>query len=120
MKQIEEFYKKHYKNDNIDLSKLKFPSGVLLGCVSVKDCQPQEQYRMNYPNGESESPFVLICEDPQELSIKIPIKGQHKICEYYLITLKHNELIIINISDKMDQNIHNAAAKSLNKLIKSQ
>lgn len=60
----------------------QYPSGCLLGCVLVQDCLPQEEYRKVYPAGESESPFVLVCNEPQELPIRFPIKGMHKICEY--------------------------------------
>jgi activating signal cointegrator 1 len=73
-----------------------FIVGVLLGCVNVTDCLPQEEYRKTYPDGESESPFVFICDDPQELSIRFPMKGEHKIY-------------------KLDQNIHTAALKTLMK-----
>ncbi|CAF99915.1 unnamed protein product, partial [Tetraodon nigroviridis] len=30
---------------------------------------------------ESASPFVFICTNPQELLVKFPIKGRHKICK---------------------------------------
>lgn len=35
-----------------------------------------------YPDGESISPYVFICENPQELVVKFPIKGKHKICKF--------------------------------------
>jgi len=71
-----------------------YPTGCLLGRVSVGDCVPQEVYREQFPDGESESPYVLICADPQELLVKFPMKGQHKIY-------------------KMDTSIHQAAKKML-------
>ena len=40
---------------------------------------------LQYPGGESESPYVFIMENPCELVVKFPIKGQHKICEYLAI-----------------------------------
>lgn len=43
------------------------------------DCLPQEDYREQCPDGESESPFVFVVENPQELTVKFPIKGKHKI-----------------------------------------
>ncbi|KAG8576095.1 hypothetical protein GDO81_009770 [Engystomops pustulosus] len=60
-----------------------YPTGCLLGCVDVVDCLPQDQFYEQYPSlsQESASPFVFICTNPQELLIKFPIKGQHKICE---------------------------------------
>lgn len=45
-----------------------------------QDCLPQEEYRSIHPKGESESPYVFICSSPQELPVKFPIKGAHKIC----------------------------------------
>ncbi|XP_069812545.1 activating signal cointegrator 1 isoform X2 [Dendropsophus ebraccatus] len=58
-----------------------YPTGCLLGCVDVVDCLPQDQFKEQYPSlsQESASPFVFICETPQELLIKFPMKGQHKI-----------------------------------------
>lgn len=76
-----------------------YPVGCLLGCVTVTNCLPQEEYRELYPEGESESPFVFICEDPQELPVRFPIKGKHKI--YHL-----------------DPKIHEAATKCLQRLAK--
>ena len=57
------------------------PVSCLLGCVDVVDVLAQEEYRERFPDGESSSPFVFICENPQELMIKFPMTGQHKICE---------------------------------------
>ncbi|XP_055382508.1 activating signal cointegrator 1 [Condylostylus longicornis] len=98
VKRMEHFYRVIYNDDNI-IFPTQYPSGVLLGCVSVQDCLPQEEYRKSYPDGESDSPYVFICTNPQELPIKFPIKGQHKIY-------------------KLDQNIHTAAVKSLQRLAK--
>lgn len=58
-----------------------YPTSCLLGCVSLVDCLPQEEYRIKYPDGESESPFVFVCEDFLELDIRFPISGSHKICK---------------------------------------
>lgn len=83
IKELEQFYRNHYKDENLRFPS-QYPSGVLLGCVNVTDCLPQEEYRKYYPNGESESPFVFICESPQELSIRFPVKGDHKICKFLI------------------------------------
>ncbi|XP_068000288.1 activating signal cointegrator 1 isoform X2 [Melanerpes formicivorus] len=58
-----------------------YPSGCLLGCVDVDDCLSQEQFKEQYPelSQESASPFVFICTNPQEMVVKFPIKGKHKI-----------------------------------------
>ncbi|XP_051792687.1 activating signal cointegrator 1 isoform X1 [Acanthochromis polyacanthus] len=58
-----------------------YPTGCLLGCVNVTDCLPQEQFRQQFPDTceESASPFVFICTNPQELLVKFPMKGKHKI-----------------------------------------
>ncbi|GAB0193899.1 activating signal cointegrator 1 [Grus americana] len=75
-----------------------YPSGCLLGCVDVTDCLSQEQFNEQYPDlsQESESPFVFICTNPQEMVVKFPIKGKHKIW-------------------KLDAKIHQGAKKGLMK-----
>lgn len=96
VKHLESFYRMHMKDENLNFP-TQYPAGVLLGCVKVSDCLPQEEYRKTYPKGESESPFVFICDEPQELPVRFPIKGEHKIY-------------------KLDQNIHSAATKTLMKV----
>ncbi|XP_069621829.1 activating signal cointegrator 1 isoform X1 [Ranitomeya imitator] len=73
-----------------------YPTSCLLGCVEVVDCLPHEQFKEQYSSlsQESASPFVFICTNPQELLIKFPIKGQHKIW-------------------KLDSKIHQGAKKGL-------
>ncbi|XP_053128774.1 activating signal cointegrator 1 isoform X2 [Hemicordylus capensis] len=73
-----------------------YPSGCLLGCVYVMDCLSQEQFKEQYPqlSQESASPFVFICSNPQEMVVKFPIKGKHKIW-------------------KLDAKIHQGAKKGL-------
>lgn len=71
-----------------------YPAGCLLGCVDVIDVLPQEEYREKFPEGESESPYVFVCQNPQEMILKFPIKGQHKIF-------------------KLDSKIHQTAKKAL-------
>ncbi|XP_069021750.1 activating signal cointegrator 1 [Embiotoca jacksoni] len=59
----------------------EYPTGCLLGCVNMTDCLSQEQFREQFPDTceESASPFVFICTNPQELLVKFPMKGKHKI-----------------------------------------
>ncbi|XP_063782427.1 activating signal cointegrator 1 isoform X2 [Pseudophryne corroboree] len=73
-----------------------YPTSCLLGCVEVVDCLSQDQFVEQYPSlsQESASPFVFICRNAQELLIKFPIKGQHKIW-------------------KLDAKIHQGAKKGL-------
>ncbi|XP_072258314.1 activating signal cointegrator 1 [Pyxicephalus adspersus] len=82
-------------NKAIDFPK-DYPTSCLLGCVEVVDCLSQEQFHEQYADlgEESASPFVFICTNPQELLIKFPIKGQHKIW-------------------KLDSKIHQGAKKGL-------
>jgi len=47
----------------------------------VLDCLDRTSYLEQYPDGESDSEYVLICENPQELFFKLPMRGQHKICK---------------------------------------
>jgi hypothetical protein len=81
IKQLENFYKTLYGKTDLAFPQ-NYPSGCLLGCVEVVDVLPQEEYRIQHPNGESESPYVFVCENPHELFFKFPNKGQHKICKF--------------------------------------
>ncbi|XP_055841512.1 activating signal cointegrator 1 [Episyrphus balteatus] len=76
--EVEDFYKKHYKDDSIKFPS-QYQSACLLGSVLVQDVLTQEEYRKKYPDGESESPYVFICTNPQVLPVVFPNKGSHKI-----------------------------------------
>lgn len=76
-----------------------YPTSCLLGCVTVVDVLPQEEYRKQYPEGENESPYVFICENSYMLPINFPMKGKHKIY-------------------KMDKRLHQAASKCLEKAMR--
>lgn len=82
VKRLEKFYRAHY-NDNSITFPTQYPSSCLLGCVSVQECLPQEEYQKHYPGGESDSPFVFVCSDFHELPIRFPIRGEPKICEFF-------------------------------------
>lgn len=75
---IEMSYRKMYKDKNLQFPS-HYPSGCLLGCVEIVDCLEKGEYITKFPDGESGCPFVFICENPLELFIKFPIKGNHKI-----------------------------------------
>lgn len=100
IKEIENLYRVLTGDDNLAFPS-SYPISCLLGCVIVTDCLPQEEYRKKYPDGESESPFVFICEEPKELSLRFPITGRHKIY-------------------KLDGKIHQAAKKALLRLAKEE
>ncbi|XP_048733687.2 activating signal cointegrator 1-like [Ostrea edulis] len=76
--EVEQFYKYLYKDSNLQCPS-HYPVGCLLGCADLTECLAQEEYKEKFPDGESGSPFVFICENPQELVVKFPIKGKHKI-----------------------------------------
>lgn len=78
IRQLEDRYRVLLGKENITFPQ-HYPPGCLLGCVDVVDVLPQEEYRERFPEGESESPYVFVCQNPQEMVIKFPIKGQHKI-----------------------------------------
>lgn len=78
IKAVEGMYRMLYGDQNMTFPK-HYPVSCLLGCVDIVDCLAQEDYREEFPEGESESPFVFICENPQHLAVKFPVKGQHKI-----------------------------------------
>lgn len=79
IKEVEDFYKNFYKGMEIRFP-AKYPTGCLLGNVLLQECLDQEEYQEKYPGGESESPHVFICSDPNKLIVPIPVNGDHKIC----------------------------------------
>ncbi|XP_076182818.1 activating signal cointegrator 1 isoform X2 [Ptiloglossa arizonensis] len=95
---VEQFYR-ILKNEKINFPE-SYPTSCLLGCVTVIDVLPQEEYKKVYPSGESDSPYVFICENAYSLPIKFPVQGKHKIY-------------------KLDQKIHQAALKFLEKAMKN-
>eukprot|EP00041_Stephanoeca_diplocostata_P038312 m.1497248 g.1497248 ORF g.1497248 m.1497248 type:complete len:220 (+) comp25198_c0_seq9:114-773(+) len=78
VRELEEFYKSYHGSGMLHLP-TEYPSACLLGCVDVVDVLPQDDYRAAFPDGESQSPFVFVCNNPQVLTLKFPIKGQHKL-----------------------------------------
>ncbi|XP_011869583.1 PREDICTED: activating signal cointegrator 1 [Vollenhovia emeryi] len=88
-----------FKDEDIDFPEV-YPTSCLLGCVTVTNVLPQKEYRELYPEGESDSPYVFICEDFHMLPIQFPMKGKHKIY-------------------KMDKKFHQAASKCLEKAMKT-
>lgn len=95
IKAVEGMYRALYGDKAIAFPK-HYPASCLLGCVDIVDCLAQEDYRNEFPEGESESPFIFMCENPQQLAVKFSVKGQHKIW-------------------KLDQAIHKAAKGGLRK-----
>lgn len=77
--EVEAMYRHIYKKE--PRFPKDYPTGCLLGCVNVTDCLSQEQFGEQFPDTceESASPFVFICTNPQELLVKFPMKGKHKI-----------------------------------------
>uniref|UniRef100_A0A8P4G5J8 Activating signal cointegrator 1 n=1 Tax=Dicentrarchus labrax TaxID=13489 RepID=A0A8P4G5J8_DICLA len=77
--EVEAMYRHIYKKE--PRFPKEYPTGCLLGCVNVTDCLSQEQFRQQFPGTceESSSPFVFICTNPQEMLVKFPMKGKHKI-----------------------------------------
>ncbi|XP_056636223.1 activating signal cointegrator 1 [Diorhabda sublineata] len=75
---LESFYREYYHDPSLKFPK-EYPTSCLLGCVFVEDCLDQVTYSKKFPNGESNSPYVLICSSPMILPIFYPIVGKHKI-----------------------------------------
>ena len=90
---VENMYKSLYPKKNLAFPQ-EYPTGCLLGCVQLVECQSHDEYKEKHPDGESESDYVFVCENPQELIVKFPLKGKHKIW-------------------KLEQYIHKAAKKGL-------
>ena len=81
VRMIEDFYRNYYNDPELKFPE-QYPNAVLLGHVTVEDCLSQEEYRERFPKGESDSPYVFICKDNEELPIRFPVSGAHKICKY--------------------------------------
>ena len=72
---------------------LIYPNSALLGCVTVTDCLPIEEYRLKYPDSEADDNYIFVCEDPKQMSNPLPIaEGGHRIY-------------------KLNETIHSAAKK---------
>ena len=80
-KEFDQYRIYHYLDDDQLDFPTEYPTSVLLGCVDVIDCLDRDTYLEQYPTGESDSEYILICENPQELFFKLPMRGQHKICK---------------------------------------
>ncbi|KAH0998444.1 activating signal cointegrator 1 isoform X1 [Dendroctonus ponderosae] len=76
---LENFYRVFYNDTTLRFPQ-EYPTGCLLGCVTVEDCLDQEAYKKRFgDNEESTSPYVMICSNPVILPIFYPISGKHKI-----------------------------------------
>ena len=95
IQELEQFYRIHLGQDNISFPG-HYPTSCLLGSVDVTDVLAQEDYQEQHPQGESSSPYVFICTNPQELMIKFPMSGKHKLF-------------------KLDAKLHAAAKKTVKK-----
>ncbi|XP_071794721.1 activating signal cointegrator 1-like [Asterias amurensis] len=76
--EVEKFHRLSHSDEDIHFPE-EYPVACLLGCVDMRDCLSQEQYQEQYSHGDSSSPYVFICENPQELVVRFPLKGKHKI-----------------------------------------
>ncbi|XP_054165569.1 activating signal cointegrator 1-like [Oppia nitens] len=45
-----------------------YPTSAILGCVTVSDCLPLEDYKVKFPDGDTEDNFILVCEDHKQMS----------------------------------------------------
>ena len=60
---LEAFYREYHSPDIVFPT--EYPAGCLLGCVNVSNVASQDEYQAEFPDGESTSPFVFICDNPQ-------------------------------------------------------
>ena len=95
IRELEQFYRVHTGREDIRFPG-HYPTSCLLGSVDMTECLAQEEYRELYPEGESGSPYVFICSNPQELMIKFPMSGKHKLF-------------------KLENKLHMAAKKTIKK-----
>lgn len=101
VRRVEEFYRKLHAAGHGGEEELQFPrvypSGCLVGSVLVQNCLPREDYEREFPHGESESPYVFVCNGAEALPVRFPVKGEHKICELWNrgISVLANVMIIL-------------------------
>eukprot|EP00731_Ephydatia_muelleri_P016475 Em0009g899a len=95
---VEKMYKTLYQGGKGLKLPSEYPTGCLLGSVDIIDCLARDDYIAKFPNGECDDAYVFLVENPRQLTIKFPVKGQHKIW-------------------KLPKDIHSAAKKSCHLLI---
>lgn len=66
---VEQFYS-HLGNKNFPRN---YPTDVIVGCVIIEDCLPEEIYRKQYPECEIESPYVFVCDYPIAFIRPLPV-----------------------------------------------
>lgn len=76
-----------------------------------------------YPNGEVADPYVFVLANPQILPVKLPMNGKLKICKNQNLNPTptssdekvRNVTVSFLISDKLEQHVHQAAKRALDK-----
>lgn len=54
----------------------QYPTGVIVGCITIEDCLPNEACLQQYPNCEIDSPYAFVCDYPIAFKKPLPvIKG---------------------------------------------
>lgn len=73
IKTVEEFYS---KLATMTAFPKQYPTGAIVGCVTVEDCLPIELCLQQYPHCEIESPYAFVCDYPIQFMKPFPvIKG---------------------------------------------
>ncbi|XP_065912822.1 activating signal cointegrator 1-like isoform X2 [Dysidea avara] len=75
---LEQLYKSLYAGREITFP-TEYPTSCLLGSVEVLDCLSQDEYRVQHPNGESDSPYVLLTDNQLHLTVRLRVSGKHKL-----------------------------------------
>eukprot|EP01134_Creolimax_fragrantissima_P006735 CFRG6735T1 len=102
IEEVESQYRSLYGEKDLPFPET-YPSGCLLGCVTVVDCLTQDEYKNKFSTSatqESVSEFVFVCEEPHELALKYSISGDHKIWN-------------------LDKTVHSAASGAVERAIMS-
>lgn len=80
----------------------------------MEDCLDQREYRQRYPDGESNSPFVLICSNAVILPVFYPMQGQHKICKLLFLLKEIMKIHIrLSFSVALPKELHRTAKTAL-------
>ena len=74
-----------------------YPLSALVGCVTVTECLPFEEYTKRFADGDTEANYVFVCEDPKQVRDPVPIaSGGNRIWKLnksiHSVALKQIEL----------------------------
>lgn len=69
-----------YRYNGVTNFPASYPLSALVGCVTVTQCVPFEEYEQQFPDGDTEANYIFVCEDAKLIRDPVPIaSGGHRI-----------------------------------------